>query len=137
MRSEDRLSSATTTTASQPTELDGKILASRFDAVVVRTERRRPATDEKQHSKGNDNNSSTGSSDTFPEKLAETLRSNHVNDAIWWNTEGNVFAMMPKQFTEKVLDKIFQGTKLESFQRKMKRWGFERYVCDIVYILCV
>ncbi|GAX21607.1 hypothetical protein FisN_29Hu041 [Fistulifera solaris] len=64
------------------------------------------------------------SNETFPEKLAETMRSPHVQDVLWWNREGTVFCLLPRQFTK--LQNIFQGTKLESFQRKMKRWGFER-----------
>lgn len=94
------------------TELDGKIIGSRFEAL-----RGRPVADIK------DRGSSTA---TFPKKLANTLQCEEVKDAIWWNAEGTAFAMMPENFTEKVLDKLFQGTKLESLQRKMKRWGFER-----------
>jgi hypothetical protein len=66
------------------------------------------------------------SNETFPEKLAETMRSPHVQDAIWWNPAGTVFCLLPRPFTKQILQNIFQGTKLESFQRKMKRWGFER-----------
>jgi hypothetical protein len=75
---------------------------------------------------GKINNTTRRSNESFPEKLAETMRSPHGQGAIWWNPEGSVFCLLPRQFTKQVLQNIFQGTKLESFQRKMKRWGFER-----------
>jgi hypothetical protein len=34
--------------------------------------------------------------------------------------------LIPVVFAEKVLDKHFQGTKFESFTRKLNRWGFKR-----------
>jgi hypothetical protein len=65
---------------------------------------------------------------SFPERLIEILECKEFNRTIRWNTEGNAFGIIPETFSEKVLKKQFQGTKFESFTRKLNRWGFKRVV---------
>lgn len=45
---------------------------------------------------------------------------------MWWLPDGDSFCLIPVVFAENVLDKHFQGTKFESFTRKLNRWGFKR-----------
>lgn len=59
---------------------------------------------------------------TFPERLMSLLEGGSVEDAMWWLPDGDAFCLVPKIFSEKVLDKFFQGTKFESFTRKLNRW---------------
>jgi hypothetical protein len=63
---------------------------------------------------------------TFPEQLMQIIYSQEFGDSIWWNSPGDGFFLVPKKFTEKVVKKFFQGTKFESFTRKLNRWGFKR-----------
>lgn len=63
---------------------------------------------------------------TFPERLMELLQEEQVKDAMWWLPGGHAFAIRPKIFYDAVLSKYFQGTKFESFTRKLNRWGFRR-----------
>ena len=63
---------------------------------------------------------------TFPERLMELLQGATVSEAMWWLPGGNAFAIRPKIFYDVVLSKHFQGTKFESFTRKLNRWGFRR-----------
>lgn len=62
----------------------------------------------------------------FPEKLMSLLDGDKVADAMWWLPDGDCFCLIPVLFAEQVLDKHFQGTKFESFTRKLNRWGFKR-----------
>jgi HSF-type DNA-binding len=59
---------------------------------------------------------------TFPEKLMSLLDSDKVGDAMRWLQDGDAFCLVPTLFSEHVLDKYFQGTKFESFTRKLNRW---------------
>ena len=59
---------------------------------------------------------------TFPEKLMELLDEETVKESLWWLDGGDAFAIVPKAFPEKVLNDHFQGTKFESFTRKLNRW---------------
>lgn len=59
---------------------------------------------------------------TFPERLLELLTNGIAKDAMWWLPNGDSFAIQPKKFSDTILNKYFQGTKLESFTRKMNRW---------------
>jgi hypothetical protein len=59
---------------------------------------------------------------TFPERLMELLINGIAKDAMWWLPNGDSFAIQPKKFSDTILNKYFQGTKLESFTRKMNRW---------------
>lgn len=59
---------------------------------------------------------------TFPERLMDLLSNEEAKDAMWWLPSGDSFAIQPKKFSESILNKYFQGTKLESFTRKMNRW---------------
>lgn len=59
---------------------------------------------------------------TFPEKLMTLLDSGKVKDRMWWLPDGDGFAFKPENFAETVLAQHFQGTKLESFTRKLNRW---------------
>lgn len=68
----------------------------------------------------------TGRRLTFPEKLYELLKVNDCQDAICWLPNGNAFALHPTIFIKKILPKHFEGTKFESFTRKLNRWGFKR-----------
>lgn len=63
---------------------------------------------------------------TFPERLMELLENETVKEAMWWLPGGCAFAIRPKIFYDVVLSKYFQGTKFESFTRKLNRWGFRR-----------
>jgi len=63
---------------------------------------------------------------TFPERLMELLMNGTVKKAMWWLPGGEAFALVPNTFYEVVLAKYFQGTKFESFTRKLNRWGFKR-----------
>lgn len=63
---------------------------------------------------------------SFPEKIMMLLNKTIAIDAMWWLSDGDAFCILPIPFTEKVLDKHFQGTKFESFTRKLNRWGFKR-----------
>jgi len=63
---------------------------------------------------------------TFPERLMELLMNESVEKAMWWLPGGEAFALVPNTFYDTVLAKYFQGTKLESFTRKLNRWGFKR-----------
>lgn len=58
----------------------------------------------------------------FPEKLMSLLDGGKVPDAMWWLPDGDAFCLIPVVFAERVLDKYFQGTKFESFTRKLNRW---------------
>ena len=59
---------------------------------------------------------------TFPEKLMMLLDGNCAKEAMWWLPDGDAFCFIPNVFAEQVLDKHFQGTKFESFTRKLNRW---------------
>lgn len=66
---------------------------------------------------------------TFPERLMNLLSSQHeitVKRSLFWLPGGEAFALVPNTFYETVLSKFFQGTKFESFTRKLNRWGFKR-----------
>jgi HSF-type DNA-binding len=58
----------------------------------------------------------------FPENLMSLLDSQKVSDIIRWLPDGDAFCLIPSLFAEHVLDKYFQGTKFESFTRKLNRW---------------
>mmetsp|Transcript_530 Transcript_530/g.799 ORF Transcript_530/g.799 Transcript_530/m.799 type:complete len:685 (-) Transcript_530:136-2190(-) len=73
---------------------------------------------------------STGRRLTFPEKLYELLNVKDCQDAICWLPNGNAFALHPTMFIKKILPKHFEGTKFESFTRKLNRWGFKRIAGD-------
>jgi hypothetical protein len=62
------------------------------------------------------------SHNTFPEKLMDLLEEESAKDVMWWLPGGDAFTIVPKNFSENVLDKFFQGTKFESFTRKLNRW---------------
>lgn len=58
----------------------------------------------------------------FPDKLMSLLDSDKVTEAMRWLRDGDAFCIAPALFTDRVLDKYFQGTKFESFTRKLNRW---------------
>lgn len=66
---------------------------------------------------------------SFPEKLMSLLNSEEVKECMWWLNDGDSFCLEPAGFAEKVLDKHFQGTKFESFTRKLNRW----YVVNLCF----
>jgi len=74
----------------------------------------------------NTTKTSTGRRLTFPEKLMELLNTKNCQDAMCWLPNGNGFALHPTSFMKKILPKHFEGTKFESFTRKLNRWGFKR-----------
>jgi hypothetical protein len=63
---------------------------------------------------------------TFPLKLLSFLQNKDFEDVMWWFPTGDAFCVVPKEFSERVLEKHFQGTKFESFTRKLNRWGFKK-----------
>jgi hypothetical protein len=89
-----------------------------------------PATPVKEHSSKADPTVSTpGSmgeeavkSSSFPERLMELFEGEVAKDAMWWLPGGDAFALSPDLFPDQVLQKYFQGTKFESFTRKLNRW---------------
>jgi len=63
---------------------------------------------------------------SFPEKLMQMLDSDEFSGIVYWSGYGDSFCINTKKFIEKVLDVYFQGSKFESFVRKLNRWGFKR-----------
>lgn len=63
---------------------------------------------------------------SFPERLFVIMNSGEFEEAIRWSGDGKSFGLIPRPFIQTVLKKEFQGTKLESFQRKLSRWQFSR-----------
>jgi HSF-type DNA-binding len=59
---------------------------------------------------------------TFPERLMELLMNETDEQALWWLPDGMTFAIHSKKFTKTILAKNFQGSKFESFTRKLARW---------------
>lgn len=60
---------------------------------------------------------------TFPERLLDLLESGSVESAMrWLPPRGEAFCVVPKVFYDVVLLCHFQGTKFESFTRKLNRW---------------
>ncbi len=66
----------------------------------------------------------------FASILSEVIETPGYEDAIYWSEDGKSFRVIPKTFTEKVLDRHMKGTKFSSFFRRLIRWGFERVVLD-------
>jgi hypothetical protein len=67
---------------------------------------------------------------TFPEKMMHLLDSKEEKESMCWLPDGRSFAIIPGNFAQKVLPKYFDGTKFESFTRKLNRWGFKRVTDD-------
>lgn len=57
----------------------------------------------------------------FPGKLMSLLdgKCDTVSDAMLWFPDGDAFCLIPSVFTERVLDKHFQGAKFDSWTRKL------------------
>jgi HSF-type DNA-binding len=64
---------------------------------------------------------------SFPEKLMSLLEGGEVSESMWWLPDGESFCIAPASF-EAILDKHFQGTKFESFTRKLNRWYAETQI---------
>ena len=60
---------------------------------------------------------------SFPDRLMMLLDSGEEGDSLWWMEDGESFCIAPHRFSESVLEKYFQGTKFESFTRKLNRWS--------------
>lgn len=58
---------------------------------------------------------------SFPAKLMSLLDGCEVQDSMWWLPDGDAFCLVPSTF-DATLEKHFQGTKFESFTRKLNRW---------------
>ena len=69
---------------------------------------------------------------TFPEKLLEIIENPQNKDVIWWNQAGTAICISPKSFHSQVLEVQFQGTKFDSFARRLTRHGFSRIPDDDV-----
>ena len=63
---------------------------------------------------------------TFPEKLMELLNSEETQNSMCWIQAGNACALHQTLFVKNILPIHFEGTKFESFTRKLNRWGFKR-----------
>lgn len=63
---------------------------------------------------------------TFPERLMQILDSKEDVESLWWTPDGRAFTIRPVTFGSMVLPKYFEGSKFESFTRKLNRWGFRR-----------
>jgi hypothetical protein len=61
-------------------------------------------------------------SSSFPERLMELFEGDVAKDAMWWLPGEDAFALSSDLFPDQVLQKYFQGTKFESFTRKLNRW---------------
>ncbi|GAX12573.1 hypothetical protein FisN_13Lh025 [Fistulifera solaris] len=70
---------------------------------------------------------------TFPEKIMRILSFPEFDHVIRWNAEGTEFSIVLDSFTETVLEPHFQGTKFQSFTRKLNRWGFKRILDEDRY----
>lgn len=71
---------------------------------------------------GDEKGEEAGKSTSFPERLMELFEGDVAEDAMWWLPGGDAFALSPDLFPDQVLQKYFQGTKFESFTRKLNRW---------------
>lgn len=58
---------------------------------------------------------------TFPEKLMDLLNNKDCQDSLCWIQNGNSFAIHQKSFAVNILPAHFEGTKFESFTRKLNR----------------
>jgi hypothetical protein len=59
---------------------------------------------------------------TFPEKLLDLLNSEEDKKSLWWLSDGKSFGIESKRFKQTILAQNFQGSKFESFTRKLARW---------------
>jgi HSF-type DNA-binding len=59
---------------------------------------------------------------SFPEKIMNLLERGELSECMWWLSGTISFCIRQEGFAEKVLDLHFQGTKFESFTRKLNRW---------------
>jgi len=59
---------------------------------------------------------------TFPQRLMELILDEADREALWWLPGGNAFCIHSQNFTKTILAKNFQGSKFESFTRKLARW---------------
>lgn len=69
---------------------------------------------------------------SFPEKLMSLLEGGELRESMWWLPEGDAFCLVPENF-DSILNSHFQGTKFESFTRKLNRWYVSRSVCSPVF----
>lgn len=69
---------------------------------------------------------------SFPEKVLEIIENPKNKNVIWWNKAGTAICISPKNFHSQVMDKYFQGTKFDSFARRLIRHGFSRIPDDDV-----
>jgi hypothetical protein len=69
----------------------------------------------------------------FPEKIMRILSFSEFAHVIRWNPEGTEFCIFPQSFSETVLEPHFQGTKFQSFTRKLNRFGFKRILDEDRY----
>lgn len=61
----------------------------------------------------------------FPIKLMYAIECGDYRDIIDWSPSGLAFIIInPKKFEKTVLPDIFKDAKFNSFDRKIKRWGF-------------
>jgi len=57
----------------------------------------------------------------------EALSQSDLSHAIAWLPNGKMFEVTsPTKLVEDILPRFFQETKFESFDRKLRRWGFKR-----------
>lgn len=64
--------------------------------------------------------------ETLPTKLMNILNSRTCIDSIWWALDGKAFAINTQKFSHEVLERDFDGMKLNSFYRTLRKWGFQR-----------
>jgi hypothetical protein len=69
----------------------------------------------------------------FPEKIMRILSFSEFAHVIRWNADGTEFCIFPQSFSETVLEPHFQGTKFQSFTRKLNRFGFKRILDEDRY----
>lgn len=58
----------------------------------------------------------------FPERLLALLDQRICPECLYWLKGCKKFAVVPVNFSVTVLDPFFDGTKFESFTRKLNRW---------------
>lgn len=61
----------------------------------------------------------------FPEKLMNLIDDGQYADCIQWTDDGSAFEILdPVRTEQKLLKEVFNGTKMNSFVRKVYKWGF-------------
>ena len=58
----------------------------------------------------------------FPMRLMKIINDTKYHDSIWWICDGSRFAISKMKFSTHVMPQEFDGTKIDSFFRILRRW---------------